>query len=146
MSRGHGKLERMILSAVEARPASYLIDLLPVAHTRAQAVALERAARNLAREGKIDLAYDQGKLVILKPSKCSQGWAPSWEEREEEADDYGDHEDYGAPYGEIRAWRKGGAENQEDKADRAEADRRLIEEEEARREELEELWDEYGDD
>jgi hypothetical protein len=110
----------MILSAVEAWPASYLIDLLPVAHTRAQAVALERAAKNLARQGKIDL----GKLVILKPSKGSQGWAPSWEEREEEADEYGDYEDYGTPYGEIRAWRKGGAEDQEDKADRAEADRR----------------------
>jgi hypothetical protein len=80
MSRGFGRLERMILAAVEAWPASYLIDLLPVAHTRAQAVALERAARNLAREGKIDLAYDQGKLVILRPSKCSQGRAPAWEE------------------------------------------------------------------
>jgi hypothetical protein len=145
MSRGFGRWERMILAAVEAGWPPYLIDLLPVAHTRAQAVALERAAKNLARQGKIDLGYDQRKLVILKPSKGSQGWAPSWEEREEEADEYGDHEDYGAPYGEIRAWRKGEAEDQEDKADQAEADRRLTEEE-ARREELDELWDEYGDD
>src|SRR6266446_6833049 len=59
MSRGHGKLERMILAAVEAGWPAYLIDLLPVAHTRAQAVALQRAARNLARQGTIDLGYDQ---------------------------------------------------------------------------------------
>jgi hypothetical protein len=59
---------------VEAWPASYLIDLLPVAHARAQAVALEGAAKNLARQGKIDLGYDLCKLVILKPSKLMRSW------------------------------------------------------------------------
>jgi len=127
----------MILAAVEAWPASCLIDLLPVAHTRAQAVALERAARNLAREGKIDLAYDQGKLVILRPSKCSQGWAPAWEEREEEADWIwdGDATDpevddslFETGGQQTRAWRQGESENQEDKADREAADRAMSDE------------------
>jgi hypothetical protein len=53
-------------------------------------VALQRAARNLARQGKIDLGYDQGKIVILKPSNCSQGWAPAREDRERETERIGD--------------------------------------------------------
>jgi hypothetical protein len=135
MSRGFGRLERMILAAVEAGWPPYLIDLLPVAHTRAQAVALERAARHLAREGKINLGYDRGKLVILKPSKCSQGSAPTWDEREQEADwvhngDASDWEvdEYLWHERPMRAWRQGESEDQEDKADREAADRVMSDE------------------
>jgi hypothetical protein len=140
MSRGFGRLERMILAAVEGWPASYLIDLLPVAHTRAQAVALERAAINLEREGKIERGYDRGMVVIRKPTNQSEGSAPPWEEREADLDN---EEVDPWDMREIRAWREG--ETDADDADRAEADRQLVEEE-AWRERAEELWDQYEDD
>jgi hypothetical protein len=53
MSRGHGKWERAILQVLDRVPAFYPIDLLPNPHTRAQVVALNRAARNLAGAGKV---------------------------------------------------------------------------------------------
>ena len=53
MSRGPGKWERAILRALEHTAAFYLTDLLPTHHTRAQLVALNRAARNLADKGRI---------------------------------------------------------------------------------------------
>jgi hypothetical protein len=142
MSRGFGRLERMILAAVEAWPASYLIDLLPVAHTRAQAVALERAATNLEKAGKIERGCDRGMVVIRKPTNQSESEAPPWEEREEDLDNE-DNEEVDPEWDmrEIRAWRQG--EANEDRANPL--DRELIEEE-ARREEEEELWDQYGDD
>jgi hypothetical protein len=145
MSRGFGRLERMILAAVEAWPASYLIDLLPVAHTRAQAVALERAATNLEKAGKIERGYDRGMVVIRKPANQSEGDAPPWEEREEAADSAVENDDadwIDTTSREIRAWREGETDADDD---RAEADRQLVEEE-AEREELEELWDQYEDD
>jgi hypothetical protein len=53
VSKGPGKWERAILEALDSAPAFYLSDLLPMPHTRAQIVALNRAARNLADAGKI---------------------------------------------------------------------------------------------
>ena len=53
MSRGYGKWERAILAALEYTAAFYLTDLLPPKHTRAQIVALNRAARNLKDKGRI---------------------------------------------------------------------------------------------
>jgi hypothetical protein len=138
MSRGFGRLERMILAAVEAWPASYLIDLLPVAHTRAQAVALERAAINLEKAGKIERGCDRGMVVIRKPANQSESEAPPWEEREEDLDS-GEVGRYDMR--EIRAWREGETDADDDRA----ADRQLVEEE-ADRERSEELWDKYGDD
>jgi hypothetical protein len=131
----------MILAAVEAGWPPYLIDLLPVAHTRAQAVALERAAINLEKAGKIERGCDQGMVVIRKPTNQSEGSAPSWEEREVDLDN--EEVDPEWDMREIRAWRQG--EANEDRARANPLDRELIEEE-ARREEEEELWDQYGDD
>jgi hypothetical protein len=139
MSRGFGRLERMILAAVEAWPASYLIDLLPVAHTRAQAVALERAAINLEKAGKIERGCDRGMVVIRKPANQSESEAPSWEEREEDLDS-GEVEPYDMR--EIRAWREGET-NADD--DRAGSDRQLVEEL-GERETEEELLDQFEDD
>jgi hypothetical protein len=55
MSKGHGKWERAILDVLKQVAAFYLTDLLPVPHTRSQVVALNRAARNLADAGKIEI-------------------------------------------------------------------------------------------
>jgi len=55
MSRGPGKWERAILDALGQVPAFYLTDLLPTPHTRSQTVALNRAARNLADAGKVQM-------------------------------------------------------------------------------------------
>jgi hypothetical protein len=55
MSKGHGKWERAILDALTKVPTFYLTDLLPVPHTRAHVVALNRAARNLDDAGKINI-------------------------------------------------------------------------------------------
>jgi len=57
MSRGHGKWERAILQVLERVPAFYPIDLLPSPHTRAQIVALNRAARGLIAAGKVRATY-----------------------------------------------------------------------------------------
>ena len=57
MSKGHGKWERAILEALTKVPAFYLTDLLPTPHTRSQTVALNRAARNLAAAGKIEVRH-----------------------------------------------------------------------------------------
>jgi hypothetical protein len=64
MSRGHGKLERRILEYLEAWAKFPLMDLRP--NTRSQAEALKRAARNLERQGKISIDYDQARMVITK--------------------------------------------------------------------------------
>jgi hypothetical protein len=53
MSRGPGKWERAILQSLEHTAAFYLTDLLPTDHSRAQLVALNRAARNLEDKGRI---------------------------------------------------------------------------------------------
>jgi hypothetical protein len=61
MSRGHGKWERAILQVLDRVPAFYPIDLLPNPHTRAQVVALNRAARNLAGAGKVQAMCWNGR-------------------------------------------------------------------------------------
>jgi hypothetical protein len=86
MSRGHWKWECAILAKLERQEEFDLIDLLPPGYTRSQLVAIERAARNLEDAGKIERDHDGGKVVILKPTNYSESWAPTWEEREEEAD------------------------------------------------------------
>jgi hypothetical protein len=61
MSRGPGSWQRGILAALEQHPAIHLMALLPRPRTRAQVVALNRAARQLAKAGKID-CYWTGKF------------------------------------------------------------------------------------
>ena len=56
MSRGHGAWEQAILHALKKVPGYYLTDLLPSPYSRAQAVALERACRNLRAAGKLKVA------------------------------------------------------------------------------------------
>jgi hypothetical protein len=76
MSKGPGKWERAILQALEQPAAFYLIDLLPVPHTRSQTVALNRAARKLEDTGKIEIARwmfagGDGYLTIFRPGDPS---------------------------------------------------------------------------
>jgi hypothetical protein len=143
MSRGDGKWQRVILAAVEAAPAgSYLIDLLPVGHTRAQAVALERAAINLETERKIERGYDRGTVVIRKSTNQSESSAPPWEQREADLDE-GREADL--DMGEIRAWRQGEAGDAQDRADRGAADQ-VVGERMGDEEWGEDVWEQYGDD
>jgi hypothetical protein len=62
MSRGYGKLERMILAAVEERDAFPLMDLAPPPYireyTQNRIRALRRAASNLINKGLVDFWYD----------------------------------------------------------------------------------------
>jgi hypothetical protein len=51
MSRGPGLWQRGIMAVLDRHPAAYLMDLLPRPRTRAQVVALNRAARQLADGG-----------------------------------------------------------------------------------------------
>ena len=56
MSRGPGRWQRKILNALEGESAVFLHDLLPKEYTRAQRVAVHRAARVLDKAGKV-VAY-----------------------------------------------------------------------------------------
>jgi hypothetical protein len=73
MSRGLGHWQRGILAALERYPAVYLMDLLPRPRTRAQVVALNRAARQLADAGKVETlhwlcrATKPGFVVVTRP-------------------------------------------------------------------------------
>ena len=69
MSRGPGKWQRQVLSATE-RGWCWLVDILEPGYTRAQYVALHRAATTLADAGRIDmLLYRFGaKTVAIGPS------------------------------------------------------------------------------
>jgi hypothetical protein len=72
MSRGPGVWQRGILAALDQYPAVRLMDLLPRPRTRAQVVALNRAARQLAAAGTINLRHfsrmaASGSTVIARP-------------------------------------------------------------------------------
>jgi hypothetical protein len=73
MSRGPGIWQRRILDTLEKYPAFYLMDLLPKDHTRSQVVALNRAARQLASNYKIEtLSWwtrfgKGGFITVLRP-------------------------------------------------------------------------------
>ena len=62
MSRGAGRWQRGILSALEKHPAVYLMDLLPQPRTRSQVVALNRAARQLASAYKVEIHRWMGRV------------------------------------------------------------------------------------
>jgi hypothetical protein len=72
MSKGHGKWERAILEALEEVTAFYLTDLLPISHTRANVVALNRAARNLTSMGKINVS--SWKVRCTSPDEEPHGY------------------------------------------------------------------------
>jgi hypothetical protein len=74
MSRGYGKRELAILAVVEAWSPFQLMELLRGEYTPSRAEALKRAARGLAKKGKIALSYDdQGRIVIRKASREGHG-------------------------------------------------------------------------
>ena len=71
MSRGPGSWQRGILAALEQHPAIHLMALLPRPRTRAQVVALNRAARQLAKAGTIDCLWTRrfpwpGTVVVAR--------------------------------------------------------------------------------
>lgn len=72
MSKGPGKWQRAILAELEKREAFYLSELLPGQHTRANYVALLRAADRLpqAQAQVIRFTYStrqDGHIVIVRP-------------------------------------------------------------------------------
>jgi hypothetical protein len=82
MSRGLGIWQRYILAALERQPALILRDLLPPSHTRAQYVALDRAARTLWEKGKVDIIHGQLRSAvntawIVRPGyRCDRNQVP----------------------------------------------------------------------
>jgi hypothetical protein len=73
MSRGPGRWQRRILTALALKPAFYLRHLLPDRPTRAQQVALLRAAYRLQAQGRVVLTTwvsrprDRGAVMVTKP-------------------------------------------------------------------------------
>jgi hypothetical protein len=73
MSRGYGIWQRRILTVLEIKPVFYLRHMLPLHPTRAQQVALLRAAHTLETYGKITLTHwvaghrDQGHIMVARP-------------------------------------------------------------------------------
>jgi hypothetical protein len=59
LSRGHGRWQRAILDALDKHPAFHLPDLLPRRYSRAQYVALHRAAYTLHEQGKAEICHGQ---------------------------------------------------------------------------------------
>jgi hypothetical protein len=76
VSKGPGKWERAILEALDSAPAFYLSDLLPMPHTRAQIVALNRAARNLADAGKIATCHWLTRSWLVSGDGYGEGERP----------------------------------------------------------------------
>jgi hypothetical protein len=61
MSRGFGKLQRVIMQALEQHVAFFARDLLPLEPTRAQQQALQRAICTLHDNGKIAIGRWYGR-------------------------------------------------------------------------------------
>jgi hypothetical protein len=57
MSRGPGRWQRLLLNTLNERACFYVADLLPAGHSRADRVALFRAAAQLERAGRVVLVY-----------------------------------------------------------------------------------------
>ncbi|MBU1008477.1 hypothetical protein KKA53_05365 [Candidatus Dependentiae bacterium] len=67
MSKGPGKLQRLILAVLTEHEAFYLRDLLGWTYTKAQYNALLRAANQLERAGKIGaslFAFGEKRYVV----------------------------------------------------------------------------------
>jgi len=70
MSRGPGKWQRVVLSAIEAAPAVYLRHLLPDAAPRSAYVALQRGVATLRESGHVGTTLldnwrrADGRLVV----------------------------------------------------------------------------------
>jgi hypothetical protein len=79
MSKGFGIWQRAILTMFDRHPAVYLVSLLPPAHSRSQVVALNRAARQLANAGKIDVHHwhfatgRPGYIIVMRPGHRIDG-------------------------------------------------------------------------
>jgi hypothetical protein len=80
------------LAALEQYPAIHLMALLPRPRTRAQVAALNRAARQLAKAGKIDCWWTgkmgwPGKVVVARRGyqfdhdQLRDACYPGWRER-----------------------------------------------------------------
>jgi hypothetical protein len=71
MSRGYGKTQQKILAKLREWPAFFLNELLPKGwNNRSDMVALGRAARQLADQGKLVLSYDppdSHRLLVSRP-------------------------------------------------------------------------------
>jgi hypothetical protein len=82
MSRGPGIWQRRILAVLERQPAVFLLELLPRPYTRAQHVALNRAAWKLFEQGRIDMMQagrrcsERGRWFVRPGYECNRDQVP----------------------------------------------------------------------
>jgi hypothetical protein len=82
MSRGLGKWQRHLLTALDQYPAVFLADLLPPAYPRAQYAALHRAAQQLCERGKVDICHPERNagsygIWVMRPGySCNRDQVP----------------------------------------------------------------------
>jgi hypothetical protein len=80
MSRGPGVWQRRILAVLAERPAFYLRHLLPEHPSRAQHVALLRAAHALEAQGHLTLTCwvpggrPRGHVMVTRPGEDAMSW------------------------------------------------------------------------